>query len=53
MNCDGQVNGFDVEPFLGLLFDGDPPCADCTGDVNGDGTLDAFDIEPFLVCLFP
>ena len=20
MNCDGQVNAFDIEPFLGLLF---------------------------------
>ena len=53
MNCDGEVNEFDVEPFLDLLFDGATPCNTCSGDANGDGTIDAFDIEPFLTCLFP
>ena len=53
MNCDGQVNAFDVEPFLDLLFGGGEPCNSCTGDVSGDGNVDAFDIEPFLSCLFP
>jgi hypothetical protein len=53
MNCDGRVNAFDIETFLGLLFDGELPCGSCTGDVNGDGEVDAFDIEPFLACLFP
>ena len=54
MNCDGEVNAFDIEPFLDLLFGPNPqPCDTCTGDVNGDGSIDAFDIEPFLNCLFP
>ena len=53
MNCDGDINAFDIEPFLDLLFGGGTPCAPCTGDVNGDGNVDAFDIEPFLNCLFP
>ena len=53
MNCDGEVNAFDIEPFLDLLFGPGEPCAPCTGDVNGDGKVDAFDIEPFLECLFP
>lgn len=53
MNCDGQVNAFDIEAFLGLLFDGELPCGPCSGDVNTDGVIDAFDIEPFLACLFP
>ncbi len=53
MNCDGDVNAFDIEPFLDLLFGGAVPCNTCTGDVNGDGVVDAFDIEPFLNCLFP
>ncbi len=53
MNCDGEVNAFDIEPFLDLLFGPGPPCNTCTGDVNGDGVIDAFDIEPFLECLFP
>ena len=47
MNCDGDVNAFDIEPFLTLLFEAPVPCDVCTGDVNGDGVIDAFDIEPF------
>ena len=53
MNCDGDINAFDIEPFLDLLFGGADPCAPCTGDANSDGNVDAFDIEPFLECLFP
>ena len=60
MNCDGDVNAFDIEPFLDLLFTpGIEPCCGVrgevgsTGDVNLDGAIDAFDIEPFLGCLFP
>ncbi len=53
MNCDGDVDAFDIEPFLALLFEGAEPCDTCTGDVNGDGKIDAMDIEPFLECLFP
>ena len=53
MNCDGDVNAFDIEPFLDLLFNGGTPCDTCTGDANADGNIDAFDIEPFLECLFP
>ena len=54
MNCDGSVDGFDVEPFLGILFRNDPRCdPNCTGDTNGDGVVDAHDIQPFLSCLFP
>ena len=53
MNCDGDINAFDIEPFLDLLFDPNPqPCNTCTGDVNADGNINAFDIEPFLNCLF-
>ncbi len=53
MNCDGDLNALDIEPFLDLLFGGGEPCAACSGDVNGDGSIDALDIEPFLECLFP
>ena len=52
MNCDGDVNALDIEPFLDLLFGSGAPCNTCTGDVNGDGSIDALDIEPFLECLF-
>ncbi len=54
MNCDGEINAFDIGPFLDLLFEPNPdPCDTCTGDTNGDRRIDAFDIEPFLECLFP
>ena len=53
MNCDGDINAFDIEPFLDLLFGPGKPCAPCTGDANADGQINAFDIEPFLACLFP
>ena len=54
MNCDGNINAFDIEPFLELLFSPKPmPCCEGVGDVNGDGLVNAFDIEPFLSCLFP
>ena len=53
MNCDGEINAFDIEPFLDLLFGGGEPCNTCTGAANGAGELDAFDIEPCLNCLFP
>ncbi len=54
MNCDGDINAFDIEPFLDLLFDPNArPCNTCTGDVNADGNINALDIEPFLECLFP
>jgi hypothetical protein len=53
MNCDGEVNRFDIGPFLDLLFDPNAtPCNTCTGDANGDGEINAFDIESFLECLF-
>ena len=52
MNCDEEINAFDIEPFLELLFGGGERCAPCTGDVNGDDEINAFDIEPFLECLF-
>ena len=53
MNCDGEINAFDIEPFLDLLFGARQPCAPCTGDVDGNGEINQFDIEPFLDCLFP
>ena len=53
VNCDGEVNVFDVEPFLDVLFTNVRRCGLCAGDVDGNGVVDAFDIEPFLNCLFP
>ena len=59
LNCDGEINAFDIEPFLLALFDPDeyalrfPDCDINNGDINGDGEINAFDIEPFLGLLFP
>ncbi len=59
-NCDDQINSFDIEPFIALLFDENlEPCCGArgdiggTGDTNGDGLINSFDIEGFLDCLFP
>ena len=58
LNCDGEVNAFDIEPFLVALFDPDdyaiqyPDCNINNADTNGDGSIDAFDIESFLELLF-
>jgi hypothetical protein len=57
MNCDGNVDAFDVEPFLQALSDPDEyhldhPCCDrMAADCNSDGVIDSFDIECFIECL--
>ena len=59
LNCDGQIDAFDIEPFLVALFDPKgypgqyPDCDINLADINGDGSIDAFDIEPFIDLLFP
>ena len=59
LDCDGNVNAFDIEPFIFALFapreylDRYPTCDPLLADTNGDGVVDAFDIEPFLRILFP
>ncbi|MCG3129196.1 MAG: 1,4-alpha-glucan branching enzyme GlgB [Phycisphaerae bacterium] len=50
-NCDGSVNGFDVDPFVGLLTGGGTPCSPCAGDVNGDGSVNGFDIDGLVSAL--
>lgn len=52
VDCSGNVDAFDIEPFLELLFGEPDPCCEGAGDADGNGTVDAFDIEPFLTCLF-
>ena len=59
VNCDGNVDAFDIEPFLTALFDPEayaaeyPNCDVAQADMNLDGSVNAFDIEPFLAVLFP
>jgi hypothetical protein len=58
MNCDGAVNGFDIDPFV-LVVSGDldtyydqyPRCDHMLGDCNGDGAVNGFDIDPFVILL--
>ncbi|MCG3125226.1 MAG: hypothetical protein CHACPFDD_00042 [Phycisphaerae bacterium] len=50
-NCDGSINGFDVDPFVALLTGGGSPCSPCAGDVNGDGSVNGFDIDGLVGAL--
>lgn len=57
-NCDGNVDNFDIDPFVLALTDpagyaaAYPNCDRvCATDVNGDGQVNNFDIDPFVACL--
>ena len=52
-DCDGDVDFFDIDPFVAKLgCPGDPscdaPCAWQNADVDEDGDVDFFDIDPFV-----
>ena len=57
MNCDGALNGGDIDPFFLALGDPAayaaqfPNCDPLNGDINGDGSLNGGDIDPFFQCL--
>jgi hypothetical protein len=57
MNCDGVLDGFDVDPFVAALVDPDayaaaqPHCRAGLADCNGDGLVNGFDIDPFVAIL--
>jgi hypothetical protein len=42
-NCDGGIDGGDVEAFFNLWQSGDT-----LADINGDGGIDGADIAPFF-----
>ena len=54
LNCDGEVDFFDIEPFVLALTDPEtyvsayPDCDILNGDINGDGLVNFFDIDPFV-----
>ncbi|MCG3126463.1 MAG: hypothetical protein CHACPFDD_01299 [Phycisphaerae bacterium] len=57
MNCDGSVNGFDVEPFV-IALGGQaayeaayPECHYANADVSGDGSVNGFDVDGFVELL--
>ncbi|MCG3125356.1 MAG: hypothetical protein CHACPFDD_00174 [Phycisphaerae bacterium] len=57
MNCDGSVNGFDVDGFVLALSDPVeydvqyPDCDMSHGDVNADGSVNGFDVDGFVALL--
>ncbi|MBU0639646.1 MAG: hypothetical protein KKB50_12335 [Planctomycetes bacterium] len=60
MNCDGAINGFDIDAFL-LVIGGSPPyddyygqypdCNHMNADCNEDGVVNGFDIDAFVLML--
>ncbi len=59
MNCDGSLNGFDIEAFVAALLDLNdyaarfPACNALNADVNHDGSVNGLDIQPFVALLMP
>ncbi|MGE0481840.1 MAG: hypothetical protein AB7Q17_15360 [Phycisphaerae bacterium] len=57
LNCDGEVNNFDIDLFVLALSDpggfagAQPDCNIMNADVNGDGLTNNFDIEPFVTLI--
>jgi hypothetical protein len=58
VNCDGNLDALDIEPFVIAVTDPVayakmyPDCATYVADVNRDGAVDAFDIGGFIEGLF-
>ena len=57
LNCDGAINGADIDPFFLALGDPAaytaqfPDCNILNGDMNLDGRVNGADIDPFFNCL--
>ena len=57
LNCDGVLNGADIDPFFLALGNPAaytaqfPNCDIMNGDMNGDGSVNGGDIDPFFQCL--
>jgi hypothetical protein len=57
LNCDGAVNGFDIDMFVVALSAADdyrdimPGCNRMRADANGDRVVDGFDIDAFVQLL--
>ncbi|MBU0637752.1 MAG: hypothetical protein KKB50_02720 [Planctomycetes bacterium] len=58
LNCDGDINGFDIDAFV-LALQATPPdyseyyavypdCDVLLADINEDGEINGFDIDPFV-----
>ena len=59
LNCDWEINNFDIDPFVLALTNPAgykqtfPNCDIMNGDINGDGLVNNFDIDPFVKLLTP
>jgi outer membrane protein assembly factor BamB len=57
LNCDGAVNGYDIDPFVLALTDPSayasmyPACDGMYADMNADGVVNGYDIDPFVQLL--
>jgi hypothetical protein len=57
LNCDGAINGYDIDPFVLALTDPAGYAAAFSGcdlmaaDCNGDGAVNGYDIDPFVALL--
>jgi hypothetical protein len=57
LNCDGLVNGYDIDPFVLALTDPAayasdyPDCYAMNADLNHDGEVNGYDIDPFVLRL--
>lgn len=57
LNCDGSVNGFDIESFALALGDPAayagqfPACDPALADANADGSINGFDVQAFVELL--
>lgn len=53
-NCDGRINGFDIDAFVVAMLSPDtfeiiyPNCETDTSDCNADGIVNNFDVDPFI-----
>jgi hypothetical protein len=52
-DCNGSVNGQDIDGFIDCLTNGPPtdPCSPCVCDSNGDGSINGQDIQGFIDAL--
>ena len=57
LNCDGSINGLDIDAFVLALTDpagyetAYPECDVMLADCNEDGSINGLDIDPFVVLL--
>jgi hypothetical protein len=48
VNLDGDVNGLDVDPFVGVLLNGP---YQVEADMNEDGDVNGLDVDPFVAAV--